>query len=70
MAITRVHNSVALKIQAVDGAGKRSSKSYNHVRTNAPDDAIYAVYEAIEGLMEKTAENCFVVGTDELIKED
>lgn len=69
MAIQRVKNSVALKIQAVDDAGKRSSKSYSNVRTVAPDDAIYSVYEAIAGLMEKTAENCFVVATDELIEQ-
>lgn len=68
--ITRVHNSVALKIRAVDSDSKRSDKTYNNVRTNAPNDAIYAVYEAIAGLMAKTAENCFVVATDELIMEE
>ena len=72
MAIERVKNSVSMKVVSnygeVKGKLVKKTKSYSHVRTNAPDDAIYAVYEAITGMQEPTAENCFVVATDELVK--
>lgn len=73
MAISRVKNSVALQMVnnygEVEGKLVKKTKSYNYVRTNAPDDAIYAVYEAIDALQEADAENCFVVAKDELISE-
>ena len=74
MAISRVHNSVGLKLLhnygEISGELVKKYKTFQHVRTNAPDDAIYAVAEAIDGMMEPTLENVFVVATDELLKSE
>ena len=74
MAIQRVKNSVGLKLYhnygEVSGKLVKKYKTFQNVRTNAPDDAIYAVAEAIDGMMEPTLENVFVVSTDELVSAE
>lgn len=74
MAIERVKEATTLKIVSnygeVEGKVVKKSKSYASVRDNASDQAIYATYEAITGMQQPTAENCYVVSTEELVKTE
>lgn len=72
-AVTRVVDSTDLKITSnygeVEGKILKKNKTYKHVSSEASDNAIYSVYQAIDTMQEPTAENCFVVQTVELMEE-
>lgn len=71
-AVSRIVDSTSLKITSnygeVEGKVIKKSKSYKHVSSEASDNAIYSVYQSIDGMQEPTAENCYVVSTAELIE--
>ena len=73
MAISRMNVERSLTINSnygeVDGKVVRKKHNYKHVCEEISDDAIYAVYEAIDGMQEPTAENCILNETVELIED-
>ncbi|MDD4692373.1 MAG: hypothetical protein VB030_08205 [Eubacterium aggregans] len=72
MAIERNVNSIGMKMVSnygtVDGEVLRKSKTYKNVKAAATDTAILATYKALDGLQQPTAENCYVVTTEELVE--
>ena len=72
MAVSRITDSTDLKITSnygeVEGKVLKKNKTYKHVSSEASDNAIYSVYQAIDTMQEPTAENCYVVSTAELIE--
>ncbi|MEF9917980.1 MAG: DUF1659 domain-containing protein [Eubacterium sp.] len=72
MAIDKTIKSVNLKVISnygqVGGKSVLRSKSYNNIKINALDPAIYNTYEYLTKLQQPAAEECIKVTTEGLIK--
>lgn len=71
MAIVNTNVSSALKILSSQtdeqGQTKTRTKTYNNVRTESTDDAVYSTYNHIVDLMENTDNRCHRARVDELL---
>ncbi|MEG0376902.1 MAG: DUF1659 domain-containing protein [Eubacterium sp.] len=72
MAITKNTKGIDMQVISnhgeVEGKTLRSRKTYNDVKSEATDDAVYGTFECIKNMQQPLAEECVKITSETLIK--